>query len=70
VVCFLFCDGVAQVDTVMDPLKHVEDDWEHCIFDDSGQSFCTENPWGDAGVLRLCPRFSICVRCSAECSAL
>jgi hypothetical protein len=39
-----------QVDKILDPLGHLDEDSELCVFDDHGRAYCTENAWNDQGI--------------------
>ena len=46
-----------QVDKILDPLRHLDEDLELCVFDDYGRAYCTESPWNDPGILQGSPIF-------------
>ena len=48
---------VLQVDKMLDPLRHLDEDLELCVFDDYGRAYCTESPWNDPGDLQGSPIF-------------
>ena len=48
-----------QVDKILDPLGHLDEDLELCVFDDCARAYCTESPWNDPGMLQATSRFFV-----------
>ena len=40
------------MDKILDPLGHLDEDSELCVFDDYGREYCTENSWNDQGIIQ------------------
>ena len=48
-----------QVDKILDPLGHLDEDSELCVFDDCARAYCNESPWNDPGMLQATSRIFV-----------